>query len=128
VGEIFQFLGDLLYYQEELKRLNNDATRPHLTLNNPVTFGYCADDPRVGCNDIFFQLDERLCNSRFTLNYRGTTYAVANLNPPPGSPCAEGDANRKDHTLEILSVLDQLVNLNKPANDIRPTPSVQVLP
>jgi hypothetical protein len=37
-----------------------------------------------------------------------------------------GDA--RDHTLEILSVLHQLVGINKSASDIRATPTVQVLP
>ena len=96
-------------------------------LNTPVTFGYCADDASPGCNDVFFRLDGDLCNSRFTLSYRNASYSVANLNTPAGA-CGQAEPNRKDHTLEILSVLHQLVNLNKSATDIRPTPSVQVLP
>jgi len=41
-----------------------------------------------------------------------------------------GDApsNPKDHTLEVLAIVHQLVDLNKSANDLRLTPSVQVLP
>jgi hypothetical protein len=37
-------------------------------------------------------------------------------------------AARRDHTLEILGVLHQLVGLNKSATDIRSTPAVQLLP
>ncbi len=127
VSEIFQFLGDLLHYQDEVRRHFDGNPQLKVKLNSPVTFGYCADDPSPGCNDVFFRLDEDSCNSRFTLSYRNVNYSVANLIPPVGS-CGQADANRKDHTLEILSVLHQLVNLNKSATDIRPTPSVQVLP
>jgi hypothetical protein len=127
VSEIFQFLGDLLYYQDEVRDHVAGNPQLNLKLNTPVTFGYCADDPGAGCNDVFFRLDDESCNSRFSLTYRSRNYAVANLNPAPGD-CRHVDANRKDHTLEILSVLHQLVNLNKSAADIRPTPSVQVLP
>lgn len=35
---------------------------------------------------------------------------------------------RRDHTLEILAVLHQVVGLNKSAADIRATPFVQVVP
>jgi hypothetical protein len=128
VGEIFQFLGDLQYYQEEIARMNESGKYPALTLNSPLTFGYCAGDPSPGCNDVFFRLNEKSCNSRFSLNYRGSYYAVGNLNPVADASCPPQEANRKDHTLEILSVLDQLVNLNKSASDIRGTTSVQVLP
>ena len=77
---------------------------------------------------MFFRLDEDPCNSRFRLSYRNATYAVAHLDAPNGASCRPGEAARRDHTLEVLSVLHQLVNLNKSASDIRATPSVQVLP
>jgi hypothetical protein len=128
VGEIFQFLGDLLYYQEEVARMNESGKHPNLTLNSTLTFGYCPADPSPGCNDVFFRLNEKSCSPRFNLSYRGSSYAVGNLNPAVDASCPVQEANRKDHTLEILSVLDQLVNLNKSANDIRGTTSVQVLP
>ena len=119
VGEIFQFLGDLLEYQDEIKRYLESDPKGAVKLNTPITFGYCPDDPGPGCDDIFFRLDGDPASARFTLTYRATEYAVANINSGP---------QRKDHTLEILSVLHQLVNLNKSASDIRATPSVQVLP
>jgi hypothetical protein len=128
VSEIFQFLGDLLHYQNGVRHYLDSNPELKLKLNTPVTFGYCADDPSPGCNDVFFRLDENPCNSRFTLTYRNATYSVAQLDPTSNISCAHGDTNRKDHTIEILSVLHQLVNLNKSATDIRPTPSVQVLP
>jgi hypothetical protein len=128
VSEIFQFLGDLLHYQDGVRHYLDSSPQLKLKLNTPITFGYCADDPSPGCNDVFFRLDDSACNTRFTLSYRNTSYAVANLNPPNDMSCGPQEASRKDHTLEILSVLHQLVNLNKSATDIRPTPSVQVLP
>jgi hypothetical protein len=130
VGEIFQFLGDLVHYQDEVRNYLESEPRPRLTLNTPVTFGYCPDDPGPGCNDIFFRLDGDPGNARFTLTYRDADYAVANINALKGAPrtVVSGNTQPKDHTLEILSVLHQLVNLNKSASDIRATPSVQVLP
>jgi len=127
VSEIFQFLGDLMHYQDEVRRHFDGNPQLKVKLNSPVTFGYCADDPSPGCNDFFFRLDAESCNSRFTLSYRSVNYSVANLSPAPGA-CGQSEGGRKDHTLEILSVLHQLVNLNKSATDLRATPSVQVLP
>jgi hypothetical protein len=133
VGEIFQFLGDLLQYQDEVRNYLESEPRPKLTLNTPVTFGYCPDDPGSGCNDVFFRLDGDPRNARFTLTYRDREYAVANINSLDGAlrrdgSSGPGNGQQKDHTIEILSVLHQLVNLNKSATDIRATPSVQVLP
>jgi hypothetical protein len=34
----------------------------------------------------------------------------------------------RDHTLEVLSIVHQMVDLQKSAKDIRETPYVQVLP
>ena len=133
VGEIFQFLGDLVQYQEEVRHYLESEPLPKLTLNTPVTFGYCPDDPGAGCNDIFFRLDGDPGNARFMLTYRDREYSVANMNSVSGGPRRDGsggmdNAQQKDHTLEILAVLQQLVNLNKSATDIRATPAVQVLP
>jgi hypothetical protein len=133
VGEMFQFLGDLLQYQDETKQYLESHRQFKLKLNTPVTFGYCGDDPSPGCDDIFFRLDGDPCNARFTLMYRGQQYSVANLNPPNDTRlqdalCRPDYPYRPDHTLEILSIVHQLVNLHKSATDIRATPSVQVLP
>jgi hypothetical protein len=131
VGEIFQFLGDLLHYQDEVKRYADGSRPAPLRLNTPVTFGYCPDDASPGCDDVFFRLDGDPETARFSLLYRDKVYSVANLIAPDeaactGSRCPEISA--KDHTLEILSVVHQLVDLNKSATDIRATPFVQVLP
>jgi len=133
VGEIFQFLGDLLQYQDEVRDYLEANRQLNLKLNTPVTFGFCGDNPTPGCDNVFFRLDEDACNARFTLTYRDRQYAVANFNPPGNvggatSACRPGHAERKDYTLEILSVLHQLVGLNKSATDVRTTPFVNVLP
>jgi hypothetical protein len=138
VGEIIQFLGDLLQYQEELQGLHEKQSPLFTTLNNPLTFGYCRANQVVGCNDIFFNLRHDDCNVRFSLTYRHRKYSVPNYNAPPGSEdegCPEefsaggsGPLPAKDHTLEILAVVHQLVDLQKSAQDIKETPYVQVLP
>ena len=131
VGEIFQFLGDLLHYQDEVKRLAQGGGAAPARLNSPVTFGYCPDDSGAGCDDVFFRLDGDPEIARFTLMYRDRQYSVANVVPPEGAPCIGSrcpEVSAKDHTLEILSVVHQLVDLNKSASDIRATPFVQVLP
>lgn len=141
VGEIIQFLGDLLQYQEDLGKFLHDHPGSTVKLLTPVTFGYCPDGVggSVGCADIFFNLRHDLCNVRFSLTYRNQRYAVPNYNPPDesildsllcasraNSPLMADTA--KDHTLEVLSVVHQLVDLQKSAQDIKETPYVQLLP
>jgi len=138
VGEIIQFLGDLLQYQDELDRYFRSNANAKLNLNTPLTFGYCADPApgaqSQGCADIFFNLRHESCNTRFSVAYRGRRYYVPNYNLPLDGSChgAEAAANLspppKDHTLEVLSVVHQLVDLQKSAQDILQTPYVQVLP
>jgi len=133
VGEIFQFLGDLLHYQDEVRRYVDGNPQLALKLNSPVTFGYCGDKYEAGCDDIFLRLDGDPCNARFSLFYREREYYVGNFDPPgtgvgAGANCRPDTTTRKDHTLEILGVLHQLVGLNKSATDIRSTPAVQLLP
>jgi hypothetical protein len=133
VGEIFQFLGDLLHYQDEVRRFVDGNPQLNLKLNSPVTFGYCGDKFEAGCDDIFLRLDGDPCNARFSVNYRNREYYVGNFDPPgtrpdQGTNCHPDATARKDHSLEVLGVLHQLVGLNKSASDIRGTPAVQVLP
>lgn len=145
VGEIIQFLGDLLEYQDELEKYFREHPQIALRLNNPVTFGYCPDErtaenPSPGCDDVFFNLRPDSCDARFTVTYRGRQYSVANYNSRADTDqqavsCLHNEPNPskqtasfKDHTLEVLSVVHQLVDLHKSASDIRATPYVQVLP
>jgi hypothetical protein len=143
VGEIIQYLGDLLEYQDELGGFLRENPVAKMKLNNPLTFGYCADEKAgsasAGCADIFFNLRHDSCNARFTLTYRNKKYSVPNYNSPDastreGASCSvaeasgAGVARAKDHTLEVLSVVHQLVDLQKSAQDIKETPYIQVLP
>jgi len=132
VGEIFQFLGDLLQYQDEIKKHLDKNRSLNLKINTPVTFGYCGDNLTPGCDDIFIRLGDDSCNARFTVTYRDRQYSVANYSPSGGitrpDSCPSDYVPRRDHTLEVLSILHQLVGLNKSATDIRATPFVQVVP
>jgi hypothetical protein len=126
VGEIFQFLGDLVYYQEELQR-RADRGMPS-GMNTPVTFGYCPEDASPGCGDVFLRLDSEACNSRFSIWYRDRQYHVGNFNADAAEACGTRAPTGRDHTLEVLAVLHQLIGLHRSASDIRQTPTVQVLP
>jgi len=131
VGEMIQFLGDLLEYQETLAAIL--AKAPQFRLNEPLTFGYCPDKPSAGCGDVFFNLQSNTCNTRFAVEYRGRVYGVPNYTPAVDQSCdSAGSLVRgtrgADHTLEVLSVVHQMVDLQKSAQDIRETPYVQVLP
>jgi hypothetical protein len=126
VGEIFQFLGDLVYYQDELARLKTVDPKAVAYLNNPVTFGYCSDEPSAGCDDVFIRLDDA-CNARFSVSYRNGMYHVADFNPSLNG-CPSRANGAKDHTLAVLAVLHQLIGLNRSATDIRQTPAVQLVP
>jgi hypothetical protein len=126
VGEIFQFLGDLVYYQDEIQRHMASGTAT-MKLNSPVTFGYCADDASPGCGDVFLRLDGERCDARFSVSYRDREYHVANFNADT-TGCSSSGATGRDHTLEVLAVLHQLIGLHRSAADIRQTPTVQVLP
>jgi hypothetical protein len=129
VGEIFQFLGDLVQYQDEVRSHLDANPKSPLRLNTPVTFGYCGDHPTPGCDDIFFRLNGDACNARITLDYRDQRYFVANYNPPvSGNACNLPQPLPRDHSLEVLAVLHQLVGINKSASDVKSTPFVQVLP
>jgi hypothetical protein len=136
VGEIIQFLGDLLEYQDAIEQHRRQHPDAKLNLNTPVTFGYCPDVPleeraRSGCGDVFFNLWRSGCAGRFNVEYRGEMYAIAPhdaLSMSAAEGACRPAAGAKDHTLEILSVVGQLVDLRKSANDIRATPYVQVLP
>lgn len=111
-----------IWKREENITLTMNIGNPQLKvkLNMPVTFSYRADDESRRCNDVFFLLDDDLSNARFSVKYRNESYSVANVSTAEQS-------RRKDYTLEILSMLHQLVNLNKSAAGVRTTPSVQVL-
>jgi len=135
VGEMISFLGDLLYYQGELPlRLYPEQAghrpRGDENHNNPVTLGFCDQkelrdgewQPKLGSNcepyegGTLIRLDGPSDTARFTVDYVDhRTYSVE-----PYSTA--------DRTLLVLAILNQLINLNKSASDIKTTPFVQVQP
>lgn len=62
-----------------------------------------------------FQLHYESVNDRIAVTYGGRNYYVR-----------EGDP--ADHTLQVLSLLSQLINANKNANEIPTTKAVQIVP
>jgi hypothetical protein len=151
VGEIIQFLGDLMAYQEAIQAYQHSSSittpRPDIEALNPVlTFGFCgylanqALDPH--CGDYFFNISSTSGaeDSRFSVRYRGQTYYVPRYSLPDqwqkaeNAPCSAGtdkpgkDASCIDHTLEVLAVVNQLTDLQRSAQDVQQTPYVSVLP
>jgi hypothetical protein len=151
VGEIIQFLGDLMAYQEAIQAYHHSSSiatpRPDIEALNPIlTFGFCGYlankvlDPH--CGDYFFNISSTSGDedSRFSVRYRGQTYYVPRYSLPDqwqkaeNAPCSVGtdkpgkDASCIDHTLEVLAVVNQLTDLQRSAQDVQQTPYVSVLP
>lgn len=109
VGDMIAFLGDLTYYEEALQ---NDEHH-HI----PLKLGYCRKD-QANCRDggtLFWIDNPHPVDPRFAVDYRGQSYTVDRYSPD-------------DHTLQVLAILNQLLNVNKSAQDIRTTPFVEILP
>jgi hypothetical protein len=62
-----------------------------------------------------FTLSENAEVARFVVAYRGQTYYVK-------------DASERDHFLEVLALLNQLLNLYKSAKDVPRFPAITVSP
>ena len=108
-GDVVHFLGDLVWLQEN--------TVPSRALHNPVTLGYCDEEPIAGCDDSLFNIvrETPYNRGRLRVPYRGEYYTVPNSTPD-------------DHTLQVLAITSQLINLNKSAKELRSTPTVQIVP
>jgi hypothetical protein len=116
VDGIIQLLGKILRYEQAHG-------------NQPLTFdsfirGAAANEPSStlfgqNTHDIIFQLSSASDCARFGVQYQGQSYYVCNQVGPNGV---------KDHTLEILALVSQLLNLNKSAKDLPVTQSVQIVP
>jgi hypothetical protein len=145
VGEIIQFLGDLMAYQEAIQAYDQapatNSPRTDIARLNPVvTFGFCAYSMEPHCGDYFFNVSSEEDNSRFSLSYRGQRYYVPRYGRPDrwqsagSAPCSQAqskpgsDPSCVDHTLEILAVVNQLTDLQRSAQDVQQTPYVSVLP
>jgi hypothetical protein len=146
VGEIIQFLGDLMAYQEAVQAYKGgQSASDGVKLNSVLTFGYCATDvsPDPHCGDFFFNVSATndTEDSRFSVRYRGQTYSVPRFSRPDqwqaagSTPCSKPgsrpgvDPSCIDHTLEVLAVVNQLIDLQRSAQDVQQTtPYVSVLP
>ena len=114
---MFQYLGDVVYYEENL------ATHPQPGRNQNLTLGYC--DPAgslKNCDSnsggFLFRLmheADPAINARLMITYRGERYYLAS-------------DSLNDHSLQVIAILNQLVNLNKSASSLNVTPYVQALP
>jgi hypothetical protein len=62
----------------------------------------------------FFVYDHPVANVRFSVDYRGQTYYVA-------------ESSDSDYTITVLQVLNDLLNLNRDANEIPATKAVQAV-
>lgn len=93
----------------------------------------------------FYIDEERPRKQRFNIEYRGKTYYIAeSLNPCPTQDAIKSSSpndacqrsfddlpsgyDRRDETLFILSILNQLLDLYKNGSDIPITPAVQAVP
>jgi hypothetical protein len=143
-AEMVRFVGDVLYYQERLANAEgklNVKCDPHHNL--PLTVGWPSDPHPPKCSPsvsttseepgedlswsanpsawnaasggFLFRIAYNGADTRFTVVYKGSTYGLANSAPD-------------DHSLEVLSILNQVINLNKKASDLRITPIIQVVP
>jgi hypothetical protein len=115
VAEMIRFVGDVEYYQENLPE--NAAPAHH---NRYITIDFkrnCGDDVTCAADagGWLFRLYKDAGDGQVSVAYGDATYSVARH-------------RRGDHSLEILSILNQLVNFNKSATDLRLTPTVQIAP
>ena len=119
VGEMIQFLGDLVAYQDRLAAARDLEFGGKLQRHNdPVTIDYCYVGEPCSPNikgAVLLNLHASADGARFEVVYRDESFWV-------------GPYSALDHSLEVLSVLHQLIDLNKSATDVRPTPVVQVVP
>jgi hypothetical protein len=108
---LVRFIGDLLYYQDHAK-----ADCWH---NVPVTLsyvGHCnAPEDLQKEGGWIFRLNGKNGPPRFSLEYRGHSYTIA-------------QDDRRDHSLEVLAIVNQVINLNKSAPSLATTPTVRVIP
>ena len=111
---IFSFLGQVLGSQELRSSPGNDVC---LRLEEPATH-------RPDCNtgQVLFHLTHNQANALFGVEYEGEYWGV-----PKAAPCTN-ESGFCDHTLETLSMLALLLNLNSSARDLPSTPAVQIVP
>jgi hypothetical protein len=112
---IFAFLGQVLGSQEDRSKPGDEVC---------IRLDPQGDNVRPACNQgqVLFHLTHDRAAARFGVDYDGTYWGVPNV-----APCINS-TQYCDHTLETLSMLSLLLNLNKAARDIPSTPAVQLVP
>lgn len=123
VGEVIQYVGDVVALEEYLAERQKGGAE--MNIHTPLTLGYCEggerDEAAPGCGDFLFRVDQYETEPRFTMEYRHRDYSIA--------PYASADRrNIRDHSIEVLGVLNQLIGLHREAKDIQSTQSVLVVP
>ncbi|MFI4980241.1 MAG: hypothetical protein ACHQIO_07825 [Nevskiales bacterium] len=111
---IFSFLGQVLGSQENRSGSGKEVC---IRLDNPGN-----SQPDCVSGQVLFHLTQDRLAARFGVEYGGRFWGV-----PDAAPCIT-TTKYCDHTLETLSMLSLLLNLNKSARDIPSTPSVQLVP
>lgn len=145
VAEMIHFVGDVEYYQERMRAIYMKDGKPIVDYhhNNPLTLGWSEaihppasglparpgepDAPGSDTCDYrdggcLFRLNGKAGVPRFTVAYGGKSYTVNQSDPE-----AVDKPQPVDHSLEVIALLNQMVNLNKSASEIRTTPLIQVL-
>jgi hypothetical protein len=111
---IFSFLGQVLGGEE--RRSERAGTDICITLDDRGSRHDCAS------GQVLFHLTHDRGRARFGVEYGGDFWGV-----PDAKPCINF-TEACDHTLETLSMVSLLLNLNKSARDIPSTPAVQLVP
>jgi hypothetical protein len=112
---IFAFLGQVLGSQENRSKAGNDVC---IRLDPQEA----NEHPSCDKGQVLFHLTHDRTTARFGAEYEGQYWGV-----PNAAPCINS-RGYCDHTLETLSMLSLLLNLNKSARDIPSTPAVQLVP
>jgi hypothetical protein len=108
---IFEYLGMILRFQERWR-----SEGYCITVNRPV-----PNDPAGRCSqDVLFQVNPPGETSKVVARFGNADYAVSNY--------AECLPTHCDHSLQVLSILGLLLNLNKKLQDVPQTPTVRTIP
>jgi hypothetical protein len=109
---IFEYLGMILRFQERWR-----SEGYCITLNPPV-----GNDPAGRCSqDVLFQVNPLGETPRVVARYGDADYALSSYAEClPNQPC--------DHSVQVLSVLGLLLNLNKNLQNVPSTPTVRTIP
>lgn len=107
--DVYNYLGALLRHQGEAARTPSWRSRPE----GPPHFLF---EMRAGA------VPADAGQVTATVNYRGTPYTVI------GQPFADAPGARVVHSMQVLSLLSQLVSISKLSGDIPVTRSIEVLP